>query len=110
MTNELEKQFFDTFGIKPKYKTYIFKYCPYKKEYDCENCDNREWRYPQITDRILLELICLTGNTGYFLINNEGSPIDVKGLKNSVLHTLIIYSKFHKDLKHKVQELFMEGI
>lgn len=53
---ELEKQFFDTFGIEPKYKTCIFKYCKNKKEYDCENCNDREWHYPQITDSILLEI------------------------------------------------------
>lgn len=118
---EIEKQFFDTFGIEPiPYCCYHDCNCPINdagkfnskcpKQAVTKECDARIIKNPQITDHILLELICLTGNTGYFLINNEGSPIDVKGLKNSVLHALIIYSKFHKDLKHKVQELFMEGI
>ena len=36
MTNELEKKFFDTFGIEPEYKTCIFKYC----KYEGSNCDD----------------------------------------------------------------------
>ena len=95
--SEVEKQFFEIFEIerKPVYSGSRL-YNPVLIGYE----------YPQISDSILLELICLTGNTGYFLINNEGDPIDVEGLKNSVLHSLTIYSKFHKDLKHKVQTIF----
>lgn len=78
--SEIEKQFFDTFGIKPKYKTCIFKYCPYKKEYDCENCDNREWRYPEITDHILLELIFLQPLSIEFKY-----PRNIEELKNTLL-------------------------
>ena len=55
MTPDIERQFFDTFGIEPEYKICIFQYCKNKKEYDCENCNDREWHYPEITDRILLE-------------------------------------------------------
>ena len=67
MTNELEKQFFDTFGIEPKYKDYRTKN---GKIYDNKNPENRNIRlcYPQITDRILLELIKL-------LIIDEGVNI-----------------------------------
>ena len=61
MTNELEKQFFDTFGIEPKH---IFRGCRLGAKYYAEICDEttcngcdeeiRKTEYPQITDRILL--------------------------------------------------------
>lgn len=54
MTTDLEKQFFDTFGIE--------KTCPIMNEvgwcgHDCSLCG--AYKYPTITDRILLELICI---------------------------------------------------
>ena len=52
MTNELEKQFFDTFGIEPKPIYSGSKlYNPFVTGYD----------YPTITDHILLELIRIIG-------------------------------------------------
>lgn len=59
MTTELEKQFFDTFGIEPETEIYWCdndnKLC--ECEYDCDElCRSRKIGYPQITDRILLEL------------------------------------------------------
>ena len=50
MTNELEKQFFDTFGIEPKIiDTAVGRgFCIEHSRVD---------KYPQITDRILLELM-----------------------------------------------------
>ncbi len=64
MTTDLEKQFFDTFGIEPKktqHSCYGFwengiEDCPVKK---CDICKYKHETleyYPQITDRILLEL------------------------------------------------------
>lgn len=71
MTNELEKQFFDTFGIEPKLVESCTKphhKCSERFVKDCSECP-RAWRkYPQITDRILLELIKL-------LIIDEGVNI-----------------------------------
>ena len=79
MTNKLEKQFFDTFGIEPKLDckrcgamNFAIGQCA---EVDCEKT------YPPITDRILLELICILnqidldfyGEDDYFTaINYEG--------------------------------------
>ena len=62
MTTELEKQFFDTFGIKPNTEICWCdgdnKICDCK--YDCDElCRSRKIDYPQITDRILLELILI---------------------------------------------------
>lgn len=95
MTTELEKQFFDTFGIEPKYKTCVFKYCKNKKEYDCENCDDREWHYPQITDRILLELICVCSQYGFY-----PTARNIKDLKLKVLKRLL---KLKKNLKNNYE-------
>ena len=104
MTNELEKQFFDTFGIEPIEIP--------SREYDSDGeiCSYYV-EYPQITDRILLELICILGNTSYFLITDDGLPIDVDGLKKSVLHSLTLQAKIDKNkvLKHQVRTLFEEG-
>lgn len=110
MTNELEKKFFDTFGIEPEYKTCIFKYCKNKKEYDCENCGDRIWHYPQITDRILLELICL--NNIYLW---EIHTSTVNELKNVLLNKYIEHINLMADENEKqeyinqVQALFEEG-
>ena len=119
MTNKLEKTFFDTFGIEPKYKTCVFKYCKNKKEYDCENCNDREWHYPQISDNILLELIVI------IMLHEDlyGFPRNIKDLKENVLKQLIqIYQSFSvsisydgeyqqtaEQIKHQVHTLFEEG-
>ena len=56
MTNELEKQFFDTFGIKPLIKNIPCSECEFNlEECGCFYCDRET--YPQITDRILLKLM-----------------------------------------------------
>ena len=54
MTNELEKQFFNTFNIEP-IGCNDNKNCT--GALDCTQCPNA--KYPQITDRIYLELHCL---------------------------------------------------
>ena len=81
------------------YDTYIINYCDYN-----------ELKYPKITDRILLELICILGNTSYFLITDDGLPIDVDGLKKSVLHSLTLQAKVDKSkvLKYQVRTLCEE--
>jgi hypothetical protein len=107
MTNELEKQFFDTFGIEP----------------NVISAPNYHWedyvmRYPQITDRILLELILID-------MHNEdlfGYPTSIQELKDNTLKQLIeTYNKFStcvtcdgeyqqsaRDIKHQVRTLFEE--
>ena len=119
MTNELEKQFFDTFGIEPKYKTCVFKYCKNKKEYDCENCSDREWHYPTITDRILLELICIRCKELISIIKVKGNNLEE--LKNYILKLCIkdytfyskisdkTYNELADNFKHQVCTLFEEG-
>lgn len=111
MTNELEKTFFDTFGIPQLCcKKYITNCTKYGECEECVNYDKDFSTYPQITDRILLELICILGNTSYFLITDDGLPIDVDGLKKSVLHSLTLQAKVDKNnvLKHQIRTLFEE--
>ena len=114
MPNELEKKFFDTFGIEPEYKTCIFKYCKNKKEYDCENCGDRIWHYPQITDRILLNLICIANE-----YENYSETTNMKNIKERTLRILLRAEKFYdknhygsnrqyKKLVKRVRTLFKE--
>ena len=97
MINELEKQFFDTFGIKPLMKNIPCSECEFRlEECGCFYC-NRE-TYPQITDRILLELIVILGS---IFICVE----DVETLKDHILNQCIMNQE---SIKHQVQSLFKE--
>ena len=119
MTTEIERTFFDTFEIKPKSVKRTLKLAA--QGYDESDLpeDLKQFIssqaqvynvYPQITDRILLELICILGNTSYFLITDDGLPIDVDGLKKSILHSLTLQAKVDKNkvLKYQVRTLFEE--
>lgn len=108
MTNELEKQFFDTFGIEPK-TNQIYGI---QLDYHING-------YPQITDRILLELILIN-------MHHEdlfGHPTNTRELKDNTLKQLIeTYNKFStcvtydgecqqtaRKIKHQISTLFGEG-
>ena len=125
MTNELEKTFLDTFKIRPYYKYLLIDETT--RHHNAKLFNKTGFinfvksgkfylllkvikYYPTITDHILLELICILGNTNYFLITNEGLPIDIDGLKKSVLHSLTLQAKFDKNkhLKQQVRKLFKE--
>lgn len=98
MTTELEKQFFDTFGIEPKTnREYGYKMAIYNEE----RTEEVKF-YPQITDRQYLELICLLG---YFEIVNK--PNNSEELKNYILdwYLELDYSEII-ELKHQVQAIF----
>ena len=117
MTNELEKTFFNTFGIKPKS---IFKGCTLGAKYyseiceeeTCKGCDCeiRETINPQITDHILLELICL--NNIYLW---ETHTSTVNELKNVLLNKYIEHVNLMADENEKqeyinlVRALFEES-
>lgn len=110
MITETEKQFFKTFGIKPKKQCYYWD-CPYStgeiekdtpiNERDCVNCTNPDKEvYPSITDRILLELIVILGSI--FI-----SVQDKYTLKDHILNQCIM----NKDvIKPQVQTLLEEVI
>lgn len=100
MTTDLEKQFFDTFGIEP----------------DVVSAPNYHWedyvmQYPQISDRILLKLICLL--SAYFSLEQENwfrKCTSIKELKDWVLKAFIEVEKRSISIipKYQVQALFKE--
>lgn len=103
MTNELEKQFFYTFGIEPNCK--FVKYCD-----DCTKCGC--YHYPRITPEILLELICIDFNENPYKC--RGGQTSVDEVKERILSDFI--HEFVNDLyldkeniKHQVRTLFEEG-
>lgn len=111
--SEIEKQFFETFGIKPKKQCYYWD-CPYStgeiakdtpiNERDCVNCTNPDKEvYPSITDNILLKLICIAHTSPVITFTSR----DIKELKNEVLLVLCNWVN-HRDIKQQVQELFKE--
>ena len=129
MTNKLEEQFFDAFGIEPsnmcKYAKYgyegtegIWYFCN-KRQKECwtypsdTGCKDKMTSYPPITDCILLELICVH--------NQYSHPFNIYGekrefLKNDILECMINMLDYfyehemgeYSKLKHQVQELFKE--
>ena len=109
MTNELEKIFFDTFGIEAKCKCTKDGNCYFQ---ECSKCDWYIHTYPQITDRILLELICIH-NT--YLEANLYS-LDYESLRKEILKDLINEQESREikkdyvsdDMKHQVRTLFEE--
>ena len=113
MTTELEKQFFDTFGIEPK----ILNGCKFERclninkgiinciKEECPHYYKDKFEYPPITVRILLELICVLTKSKAMLpiICSENT----QDLKDEILWDLIkAQIQFKKDIKHQVQELF----
>ena len=92
--NKIEEKFFKTFEIKPK---------------ELEYPDNFEY-YPEITDRILLELICIY--IGYERIYM--GTFELGHFRRFMLAMLIDLYKEMRDvnrkerLKHQVQSLFTE--
>lgn len=98
MANKIEKTFFDTLGIKPEIFTgckleknnWKENTCPFGQDgimelchKDCKYAFTKQEIYPQITDHILLELICIY---------------------NQYLHPLTIYSTKKEFLKNDILE------
>lgn len=100
MTTDLEKQFFDTFGIEPKTGIGLVKF--------------KEPSYPTITDRILLELICFN-NRHYVTLEDLICPKNIETIKESVLKKYIERNKVMVEEGYsgfgleKVRTLFEEG-
>ena len=134
MTNDLEKQFFSTFGIEAKYEdacTVEDKYwnneelaneygtfdqymnCKCGNQENCTtecSCAYQKEVYPQITDRILLELICILNS-----VSVEFKSECIEDLKREILGETIILlehapnEETAKFIKHQVRTLFEEG-
>ena len=105
MTTELEKQFFDTFGIEP-HKVYP----PQDELFGSreEMTEFFEEAYPQITDSILLELICLISQHITYIDTIEKFKT-VEELKTLILEEVIYQYKHYgtkNTIKHQVQAIF----
>ena len=117
--NEIEQKFFETFEI-PK-----SQYCIYAKlnrdsdsRYYCSRDEKECWTYPdnmkcgirsypEITDRILLELIRINNNWGYFTgYFDTVEDFKLYVLKNLVELFTVIASRV---LVNEVQALFKEA-
>ena len=104
MANELEKQFFDTFGIEPIacndcIECYEANTTPFPW---CEKLD-----YPQITDTHYLKLICELSKCKAFFNNfYRLQNVDIEQLKEQVLTDCIYQAIFFRD---QVRTLFEEG-
>lgn len=102
--SEIEKQFFETFEINN------CRTCDYHG-LECWECDDI---YPQITDRILLELIRIIGlitikytNEQCEICYGDGAISYLgKDLKEAILNFLIPKVSI---FKHQVRTLFEEG-
>lgn len=112
MTNELEKKFFDTFGIKPNCQNEFINpsKCPFYEPRGC--CDCVSFEYPQISDRILLELICIEFTENPYKC--RGYTSNAEELKEYILNQFIheFENDFYldkEDVKHQVRTLFEEG-
>ncbi len=100
MTDKLEKQFFDTFGIEPQTSVGLIKF--------------KEPHYPQITDRILLELICICSQYGFCPTARNIKDLKLKVLKRLFrlkenLKNNYEHQGYHNAFARKVRTLFEEG-
>ena len=106
MTNDLEKQFFDTFGIEPKIMNTAVGQGFYIEH-------TRVEKYPQITDHILLELICIVSNYCQTKLQRDYQlySVNTDELRQEVLKDCMEYCCKPVDIeciKHQVQALFKE--
>lgn len=105
MTTELEQEFFKTFGIEPT----IYSLWD-SKETQIKNFKSYEV-YPEITDRVLLELICIYP---YVFSCN---PKNIEDFRIEILKrisAIFNQSLLHKDeqlairIRQQIQQLFKE--
>lgn len=123
MITQLEQEFYDTFGIEPKYWCKRFDETsiadcngikePSKKCAKCENGYIKYRHYPVITTEKLLKMICIWN---YIIpcIDDCIIPVDCLGLKSVVLDKMIRYSEIEYEfdtdaLKYQIQQLFKEA-
>jgi hypothetical protein len=141
MTTELEKEFFKVFGIEPKHQDACIVEDKYWQNEELANkygtfdmymnakCGNQEnctiqcscaytkEIYPEITDRKLLEMICIYNS----FQNDEASlfiPFDINNVKDIALQVITksindkslnnYYCNDAEKLKTKIQKLFEE--
>lgn len=100
MPTELEEQFFKTFEIEKREHAFLFS-----------EPDGSKYYYPEITDRKLLEMICI--NSYFCGVNFHNlwvkNPDELKAI---ILDEIIRWYKEQKygyeKCKHQIQQLFKE--
>ena len=111
MITDIEKQFFETFGIKPRSYLLCTSCWDCIDAQPCEQCHYGkliEDEYPQITDSVLLKLICIL--TCHYLDEREPyeiTSINIEQLKHQVLSDIIRIADCEAT-KCQVQKIFKE--
>ena len=106
MTTELEEQFFKVFGIEKieccKHFKYVDSKCDRPDSMErCLGCIGTNKVYPKITDRVLLEMICIANKNNIEVIGET-----VEEMKNKLLEEMIYWKD---DMVYKqIQQLFKE--
>ena len=118
MISELEKQFFAKFGIDPKkgctaYDKFTEEEADVICNDKCAECTYLDDVYPQITDLILLNLICIANE-----YQDYPTSTNIKNIQARTLRMLLKVKKYlkdtyssqdwHNDLVRKVRKLFKE--
>lgn len=86
MINKLEQEFFKVFGIKKREHAFLFS-----------EPDGSKYYYPKITDRILLELVCI-------IYQSQDYYVEIDELRQDILENCL---KYKDDInKQQVQQLF----
>lgn len=133
MTTELEEQFFKVFGIEPIFRYFVQSELPVvgtdhcRPTYDLTKEQFKNFAlsrakgyklveivkiYPEITDRRLLEMICILQRFRDITFNNLYFE-KIEDLKNEVLSQIYkcklkIHEFNAEQLKHQIQQLFKE--
>ena len=122
MTSELEQEFYETFGIEPKWedkrvknnKTY---YTEEQAQYLRETTKNRNIQlcYPEIPAEKLLEMICLINKNTKYYNNSTYFKEDYKDLKDEILEKTLycykincLFNKEKEQFKQQIQQLYKE--
>lgn len=109
MTSEIEEKFFQCFGIEPKCVRRTLKLAMHGYDENDLPEDLRQFIssqaqvyhvYPEITDRILLHLLCILNNYGNIISSNN-----IKKLEDEILIKTITLSK-DIDITPQVRALF----
>ena len=108
--NKIEKQFFDTFDIQYEFCSDT---CLNPCKFQCDDCELRTERYPQITDSILLKLICIANQYEYYPTSTNIKNIQARTLRillkaKKYLKDTYLHQGCHNSLVRKVRTLFEE--
>lgn len=111
MTTELEQEFFNVFGIEPEEDRFCLWECkiPELENVPCQRkCkyQRHDIYYPEITDRKLLEMICIL--SAYNYIFEDLKADDIEQLKEEIIKLFFDYPLIAEEEKANIQQLFKE--